>query len=33
MDPETIQEWQTLRRNLAFANAALSVANAKRFVD
>nr|WP_198526144.1 hypothetical protein [Haloferax sp. ATB1] len=33
MDPETIQAWQTLRRNLAFANAALSIANAKRFVD
>jgi len=23
IDAETIQEWQTLRRNLAFANAAL----------
>lgn len=33
VDAETIQEWQTLRRNLAFANAALSIANAERFVD
>jgi predicted ArsR family transcriptional regulator len=33
IDSETIQEWQTLRRNLAFANAALSIANAERFVD
>jgi len=33
IDAETIQEWQTLRRNLAFANAALSIANAQRFVD
>ncbi|TYL37377.1 transcriptional regulator [Natronococcus pandeyae] len=32
LDPETIQEWQTTRRNLAFANAALSIANAERFV-
>lgn len=32
IDPETIQEWQTTRRNLAFANAALSVANAEQFV-
>jgi len=32
-DSETIREWQTLRRNLAFANAALSIANAERFVD
>lgn len=32
VDPETIQEWQTTRRNLAFANAALSIANAERFV-
>jgi DNA-binding IscR family transcriptional regulator len=31
-DPETIREWQTTRRNLAFANAALSIANAERFV-
>ncbi|WP_396613971.1 Rrf2 family transcriptional regulator (plasmid) [Haloferax sp. S1W] len=30
---ETIREWQTTRRNLAFANAALSIANAERFVD
>jgi DNA-binding IscR family transcriptional regulator len=33
IDSKTIQEWQTLRRNLAFANAALSIANAERFVD
>ena len=33
LDPETIQEWQTIRRNLAFANAALSIATAERFVD
>ena len=33
IDPETIHEWKTLRRNLAFANAALSIANAKQFVD
>lgn len=32
-DPETIREWKTLRRNLAFANAALSIANAEQFVD
>jgi predicted ArsR family transcriptional regulator len=32
LDPETIREWQTMRRNLAFANAALSIANAERFV-
>lgn len=33
VDSKTIQEWQTTRRNLVFANAALSIANAKRFVD
>jgi DNA-binding IscR family transcriptional regulator len=33
IDSETLQEWQTTRRNLAFANAALSIANAERFVD
>lgn len=33
IDPEIIGEWQTTRRNLAFANAALSIANAERFVD
>jgi len=33
IDAETRREWQTLRRNLAFANAALSIANAERFVD
>lgn len=29
---EPIREWQTLRRNLAFANAALAIANARAFV-
>jgi len=33
VDPETIREWKTLRRNLAFANAALSIGNAEQFVD
>jgi predicted ArsR family transcriptional regulator len=33
IDPAALQEWQTTRRNLAFANAALSIANAERFVD
>jgi DNA-binding IscR family transcriptional regulator len=33
IDPETIREWKTLRRNLAFANAALSISNAEQFVD
>lgn len=33
IDAETIRDWQTTRRNLAFANAALSIANAQRFVD
>lgn len=33
IDPETIREWKTLRRNLAFANAALSIGNAERFID
>lgn len=32
IEPATLQEWQTTRRNLAFANAALSIANARRFV-
>lgn len=32
IDPDALQEWQTTRRNLAFANAALSIANAERFV-
>lgn len=31
-DPDTLREWQTTRRNLAFANAALSIATAERFV-
>jgi DNA-binding IscR family transcriptional regulator len=33
IDAATLQDWQTTRRNLAFANAALSIANAERFVD
>ncbi|QSG08150.1 DUF7342 family protein [Halapricum desulfuricans] len=33
IDSETMQEWKTLRRNLAFANAALSIGNAEQFVD
>jgi DNA-binding IscR family transcriptional regulator len=33
LDSDVIREWQTTRRNLAFANAALSIANAERFVD
>ncbi|SIR69211.1 Predicted transcriptional regulator, ArsR family [Haladaptatus litoreus] len=33
IDTETLQDWQTTRRNLAFANAALSIANAERFVN
>jgi predicted ArsR family transcriptional regulator len=33
LDTETIREWQTTRRNLAFANAALSIANAQEFVS
>ncbi|MCY4732446.1 Rrf2 family transcriptional regulator [Natronomonas gomsonensis] len=33
IDSETIRELKTLRRNLAFANAALSIRNAERFVD
>lgn len=33
IDPETIREWKTTRRNLAVANAALSIANAEHFVD
>lgn len=33
LDPETLREWQTTRRNLAFANAALSIANAQEFVE
>ena len=32
-DDEAIREWKTTRRNLAFANAALSIANAEKFVD
>lgn len=33
IDAETLRDWRTTRRNLAFANAALSIANAERFVD
>lgn len=33
IDAETVRDWQTTRRNLAFANAALSIANAEQFVD
>ena len=33
IDAETLRDWQTTRRNLAFANAALSIATAERFVD
>ncbi|CCQ32862.1 transcriptional regulator protein [Halorhabdus tiamatea SARL4B] len=32
VDPETVRDWKTLRRNLAFANAALSIGTAERFV-
>lgn len=32
IDEETLREWKTTRRNLAFANAALSIANAQKFV-
>jgi DNA-binding IscR family transcriptional regulator len=32
-DPETIREWKTLRRNIAFANAALSIGHAEQFID
>lgn len=33
VDRERLREWQTTRRNLAFANAALSIATAERFVS
>jgi len=33
IDEETLREWQTSERNLAFANAALAIANARRFVE
>ena len=33
IDPERVREWKTLRRNLAFANAALSIGTAEQFVD
>ena len=32
-DDETIHELKTTRGNFAFANAALSIANARRFVE
>lgn len=32
-DPEVIREWKTLRQNLAFANAALSIGNGEQFID
>ncbi|MDB9235504.1 DUF7342 family protein [Halorubrum ezzemoulense] len=32
IDPERIREWKTLRRNLAFANAALSIGTAEQFI-
>ncbi|GGJ14417.1 transcriptional regulator [Halobellus salinus] len=32
IDLETIREWKTLRRDLAFANAAISIGNAEQFV-
>lgn len=31
-DPDAITEWRTTRRNLALVNAALSIANARKFV-
>jgi hypothetical protein len=33
VDAETVRAWQRTRRNLAFANAALSIVHARRFVD
>lgn len=33
IDPEARRDWQTTRRNLAFANAALAIATAERFVE
>lgn len=33
ISPEMIRDWKTLRRNLAFANAALSIGTAEQFVD
>lgn len=33
IDPEDRQKWQTTRRNLAFANVALAIANAEPFVS
>ena len=33
IDAETLRNWQTTRRNLAFANAALSIGTAEQFVD
>lgn len=33
LDADTRRDWQTTRRNLAFATAALSIATAEQFVD
>lgn len=33
VDPELVREWQTTRRNLAFANAALAIATAQDVAD
>lgn len=33
IDAQRLREWQTTRRNLAFANAALSIATAEQFVS
>lgn len=33
IDPELLQEWRTTRRNLAFANVALAIANAEQVVN
>lgn len=32
-DPEAVREWQTVRRNLAFANAALALGRARDVAD
>nr|WP_248299378.1 hypothetical protein [Halorhabdus amylolytica] len=32
IDPETIREWKTLRRYLAFANAVFSIGSAKQYL-
>lgn len=33
VDPDLVREWQTTRRNLAFANAALAIATAQDVAD